>query len=364
MKYLIYSCIITRVSTKGSHMSMVTMKDIADEVGVSRPTVSLVLNSRDSNVRISTSTKEEILAAAKRLGYRPNELARSIKTGKTNIVGFIGGTGGGYVLDTINGISQTLQKRGYLLKLFSLSDNNDFPSIARQCVEQMLCGVICRALTESQLQQLHDELSHLHIPVILVDNSFSHEWCARVVTDDVKGSRLAVRHLAGLGHKRIGHLTVEKVLGFAAMRKTGFIEGMRESGLAISERNIVYVNNPYEITDDFFSALDQLQHKFKPTAIVCSSDPLAIKTELWAYKRGIKIPDELSITGYGDLDYSQIACPPLTTIAQPFGRMGRRATEKLMEMIEKNKIEQSDELLSVELIIRESTGPVAGEARR
>ena len=73
---------------------MVTMKDIANEVGVSRPTVSLVLNSRDTNVRISDSTRDEIHAAARRLGYRPNELARSIKTEKTNIVGFIGGAGG------------------------------------------------------------------------------------------------------------------------------------------------------------------------------------------------------------------------------------------------------------------------------
>jgi LacI family transcriptional regulator len=340
------------------------MKDIANEVGVSRPTVSLVLNSRNTNVRISDSTRDEVHAAAKRLGYRPNELARSVKTGKTNIVGFIGGTEGGYVMDTISGISQTLQQRGYLLKLFSLSGNDDFPTIARQCIEQMLCGVICRALSESQLQQLHDELSPLNIPVILVDNSFSHDWCARVVSDDVEGVKLAVRHLANLGHKRIGHLTVENTDGFAAMRKTGFIEGMQEGGLTVSEKNVAYVNNFHEITDAFCAALDRFHHKFKPSAIVCSSDPLAMKAELWAFRRGIKIPDDLSITGYADLDYSQVTCPPLTKIAQPFRRMGQRATEKLMEMIEKTKIKQTDELLSVELIIRESTGPVAGEARR
>jgi DNA-binding LacI/PurR family transcriptional regulator len=340
------------------------MKDIANEVGVSRPTVSLVLNSRDTNVRISTNTKEEIFAAAKRLGYRPNELARSIKTGKTNIVGFIGPIGGGFVMETINGISQTLQQRGYLLKLFSVSGNDDFPAIARQCVEQMLCGVICRALSESQLQQLHDELSPLNIPVLLVDNSFSHDWCARVVTDDVEGSRLAVRHLTAIGHKRIGHLTVENSVGFAAMRKRGFSEGMQETGLSVSEKNIAYVASDYDITDDFYVVLEQFQRKFKATAIVCSSDPLAIKAELWAFRRGIKIPDDLSITGYGDLDYSRIACPPLTTVAQPFYRMGARASEKLLEMIEKAEINQTDELIKVELIIRESTGPVAGETRR
>ena len=341
---------------------MVTMKDIANEVGVSRPTVSLVLNSRDTNVRISDSTRDEVHAAAKRLGYRPNELARSIKTGKTNIVGVVGGFSGSYGLDTIIGISQTLQSRDYLLKLFLLSENVDFPAIARQCVEQMLCGVICRGLNETQLQQLNDELSPLNIPVILVDNSFSHDWCARVVSDDVEGSKLAARHLAGLGHKRIGHLTVENTSGFAAMRKTGFIDGMQEVGLPVSEKNIAYVTNLYEITDDFCAVLDRFHRKFKPTAIVCSADPLAMKTELWAFRRGIKIPEDLSITGYGNLDYSQIACPPLTTVAQSFTRMGQRASEKLIEMIEKTKIKQTDELLKAELIIRESSGPVGGRS--
>ena len=147
----------------------------------------------------------------------------------------------------------------------------------------------------------------------------------------------------------------------SAMRKTGFIEGMREAGLTVSEKNIAYVGHFYEITEEFCTALDRYQRKFKATAIVCSSDPLAIKTELWAFRRGIKIPGDLSITGYGDLDYSQIACPPLTTVAQSFGRMGARATEKLMEMIEKTKIKQTDEMLKVKLIIRESTGRVSDQ---
>lgn len=330
------------------------MQDIANKAGVSKGTVSYVLNGKQEKARINRETCARVIAIAESLGYRRNAIAQSMKTGKTNVIGFIGGLGGEYVMGIIRGINDCIQDNGYLIKLMGLKHKEDFKKIARQCVEQRLSGVICRALSEDELEILHQELQPHSIPIVLVDNSFSHNWCPRVISDDKMGISLAVKHLTGLGHTRIGHLTAKDNSGFIELRKEGFESSMSEHGLGVSEANICRIENLLETTPEMHKAFDKFFREFEPTAIVCASDPLAMKLIQWAYKRNIKIPDKLSLTGFANLDYTLSSAPALTTIEQPFEKLGKRAAEKLMEVI-KGKTEQRDELLPVKLIVREST---------
>ncbi|MBN2642171.1 MAG: LacI family DNA-binding transcriptional regulator [Victivallales bacterium] len=336
---------------------MVTMKDVAQEAGVSRPTVSLVLSGRDTAVRISTSTREHILKTAERLGYRRNELATSMKTGKTNIIGFIGGIEEEYVLRIISGINDTLSEAGFLLKMFPINDDKaDVKFLARQCVEQMVSGVICRALQEDDLAVIRAELEPHDISVVLVDNSFSHEWCGRVISDDATGMVEAVRHLAELGHSRVGHITHDTGSGFVALRREGFIKGMRECNLDCPPECFSYIECVNELTPKISVEFERFMREYCPTAIICATDPIAMKFLQWAYKHKIRVPDQVSVTGFADLTMSMWASPALTTVHQPFRTMGQRAAVKILEMCRDDNNGVKDELIPVTLVIRDSTG--------
>lgn len=336
---------------------MVTMQDIADSVKVSRGTVSYVLNGKHKKAKISETTKDQILIAAEKMGYRRNAVAQSMKTGKTNMVAFIGWIGQEYVMKIIQGINKELAERGYTLKMMSLEwSYNDIAQIARKCVEQMADGVICMGLRDDHFDIVQKELKHHNIPIVLVDNNSPNSSYPRILSDDINGEIIAVKHLAELGHRRIGHITIGPC-GFVELRKAGFIEGMRECGLECTEDNFAYVDNFFEVTEEIYAAFDSFMQSFAPTAITFASDNLAMKFLQWAYMRGIKVPDDISIVGFANLDLTTYSSPALTTIGQPFKQMGAAAASRIIDLISNDPAKEHvpDEKLPVKLIIRNST---------
>ena len=350
----------TRVNMKkNTYKSIINMKEIARQAGVTRTTVSYVLNERyKKDLKITDQVVQKVFAISKKLGYRRNALACLIKKGNSNIIGFlgdIGEQGNAYMTGMLKGMTETLQDNNYLLKLFSLTDQN-FKELCRQCVEQRLGGVICRLSDELKLEYLRREFAHYKIPVVLLGNSIQHDWCSRVITDDISGITLALEHLVSLGHRKIGHLTIDVEMGLVIARREGFIKGLKIAGIPFKKKSIFSIPPGFAMHKDYYALFDNFFKSFKPTAVICASDALAMKLEIWAYARGVRIPEALSITGFGNQDFSLLACPPLTTIAQPMALMGKRAAEIILEIAEKKEISYSDELLPVKLVIRESTG--------
>lgn len=335
----------------------VTMKDVARKAGVSQPTVSAALGGKPSGVRVGEEARRRIHEAAEALGYRGNAMARSMKTGKSMVLGFVGPfSNEGYVLEMLAGVCLAAQRRGYLVKLFPLRHGEDDGLVFRQCVEQCLEGVVFRNSDELALEALCQELAPNHIPLVQLDNVIHRDWRAVVGTDDLDGMRQAVRHLAALGHRRIGHLTAVSTSSFVATRQCGFELGLRELGLEATVGATLRLPGHFELREDlFFPPLDAYFERFAPTALACATDPLAIKLLNWARTRGVDVPGRLSVTGYGGVDYSQISSPPLTTVAQPFEAMGARAAEKLLEIVEDGITRQDDEFLPVKLIVRGTT---------
>lgn len=331
------------------------MQDIANKAGVSKGTVSYVLNGKQEKARINQETCAKVIAIAEKMGYRRNAVAQSMKTGKTNMVAFIGGIGDEYVMKIIKGINTELAAKDYLLKMMSIEwGGKDISKVARQCVEQMVSGVICRALSEEHLEMIKQEFQPHNIPVVLVDNSFSHDWCPRVVSDDFTGEIMAVKHLYELGHRRIGHLTTDETKGFTVLRKSGFEQGMKECGLECGKDNFAYIKNLIEVSEDDHKSFQFLLNTFKPTAIVCASDPIAMKFMQWSYRCKLQIPEDISVVGYANLDLTRYASPGLTTIKQPFKEMGVHAARKIIDVITHGK-NGEDEYLPVKLICRDST---------
>lgn len=334
----------------------ITMKDIAAAAATSRATVSLVLNGRSNDLRIAETTRLRVLEAARRLGYRRNELARAVKRGRSNVIAFIGGSGGSYVMDIITGINAGLQENNFLLKMFLLNRHTDFADVTRQCLEQMVAGVICRALPPEELEQLRIDLAPAEIPVIQVDNSFSLEWCGRVVSDDVAGGRLAVEHLLTLGHRRIGLLTIADHTGYAVLRRQGYREAMIAAGLSVDQNLELAIPQSLEWTGEQQQKLTGYLLEQRPTAVFCVADPLAMKMLLAAQRCGLQVPGNLSVVGYAGLDYTGFSAPPLTTIEQPFAAMGRTAAEHLIAAVNRNAPAPLPDLkLPVRLVLRQST---------
>ncbi len=336
---------------------MANMKDIAVAAGVSQSTVSFVLSGRyQKDLKISPEVVQKVKDVAAKLHYRRNAVASAMQQGRTNIVGFIGNfgeVGHSYVLRLLNGVSKALQNRGYLLKMFSL-DGFDFADICRLCVEQQLCGVITRFLSQEQDALLRQEMSTYNIPVIMLGNSFSDGWCAKVVSDDVAGSILAVDHLVSLGHQRIGFLTQRSNWCAFDMRAEGYSKGLAKNKLSAPSSDFLYFDQDLKMTEDDYLGVDDYYQNYHPTALICASDILAMKLLIWAHKRKIGVPEKLSVVGFGNIDNSILTSPPLTTIAHPYEAMGQRSVEKLLELVE-HKTRQKDELLPVELVIRETT---------
>ncbi|MEI8245708.1 MAG: LacI family DNA-binding transcriptional regulator [Lentisphaerota bacterium] len=332
---------------------MVTMKEIALKSGVTQPTVSVVLNNKKTTVRISPVTRAKILATAESMGYRVNEIARSVKTGKTNTIGVIGVLCSFHCMEIINGISETASARNCTLKLWPCSTLEEVKSAARKCAEQRLGGVICRSLTEEELTAVQTEFKQFGIPVvILVGSGFIPDGCSSVNSGEFDGAVKAVEYLRHLGHCRIGYVTTRYSGKFNERRLNGYIEAMRRNGGQEKSIQVVEISNNDLLPEGDKIKLLAFIRRNRLTACFCGADSLAMKVAYVAEAAGFRIPEDLSIVGFGGTDYSAFANPPLTTVHESFREMGRQAARVLIQTMENPNFPAEKVEIATELVIR------------
>ena len=341
-------------------MSVVTMMDVAQAAKVSRTTVSMVLNGTDEKWRISDKTREHILSTAERLGYRKNLIARSMVTGRTNVIGIVGTLDHSFGADILRGISEIAGNDAYSIKYFRGETNEELAEIAKACVGQRLSGVISHI--DEFDSNLSSELSGAKIPMVHVDNIFPDALSSCVCSDDFSGAEQVVEHLYNLGHRKISYVTTALNHLYAKIRYDGFLAGMEKYGLKFDNTQLGLTDFKTEITNDFRKIIAKIINS-EVTAVFCSGDPLAVKVLKIAVEDGIKIPEELSIVGFADLDYAQWSVPALTTVRQPFVEMGRVATKILLSEIN-DKAPCRKIKLPIELVVRQSTAKVPSEKHR
>ena len=339
------------------------MNEIARKVGVSRPTVSYILNGKASRIQISPETRRRVLGVAEECGYRRNDVARAIATGRTRSIGFvimdIGNEVAGRLLQ---GALNAAQENGFQVRI--LGTGGDERELPRKCVELRLEGVICSHLPDALLDQLGQELTKHAIPGVMVDSSFERPGFFRVISADEPGIRLALEHLASLGHARIGFIGGNPATGSAVLRERGFRAGMRALGLPIPPGYVRKGNWVERDTDPAARAL--LAQRNRPTAIVCASDYMAATVLRVASRLGVRVPQDLSVLGFADVRLAQYVTPALTTVSQPFEEMGRTAMRRLLEVLAKRKRMHQDPAptiaLPTRLVVRESSGPAPARA--
>ena len=329
----------------------VNIHDVAREAGVSVPTVSRAINNRP---RISKETREHVLRVAKKLNYQPNKTARALVTQRSHTIEVIT-TRPKHSLfsSSLASMSQFIRAAGYQITL-SITDPNDFRDRLRSTTAQLTDGVIL-IVPNQDLRISADELIELcaGVPFVqttadLGDNSSS------VIYDQGYGVELAVQHLIDLGHRQIAEISGKPQVFDTQLRHNAWLNTLRKNNIEPGPS----VAGDFMAISGYNAAKELLENNYPFTAIFAGNDRMAIGAINALREYGLRVPEDVSIVGYDNVELGQYMQPPLTTVAQDFDKLGRLAADYLLSLIEDPETPVHQRILSPELIIRQSTQKV------
>lgn len=306
-----------------------TMKDIATLAGVSITTVSHVVNETRA---VSEEAKARVLAAVAATGYTGDAIARSLVTGGgTRSLGLaISLAANPYFAELIRAIEGAASEAGYTLLLGDTHDEaRTEEEVVRTLKSRRIDGLL---LLTSRSSTVLAELPRLGVPVVMVDRLPEGQPLDQVGSENVASMAKLVRHLAKLGHRRIG--LVRGALGFSTSteRVRGYRMGLTRAGLDWDSKLVVSGRSTSELGRVALHRL--LDRKEPPTAVVAANNAMMVGVLHAARERGLRIGSDLALVGYDDVEWADLVDPPLTTLAQPIHEIGRTAVQMLLARIE------------------------------
>lgn len=330
---------------------MTTIKEVAARAGVSSATVSHVLN----NTRyVSDVVKERVQRAMDEMGYRPNVLARSLRQGKTKTLGLI-------LPDSANPfyaeLGHALETSAFL-KNYNLILCNSDSAIDREHLyfDLLLDKQVDGIILDTEEKDPFDIKKRLpaEYPIVLVDRDFSENIFDTVLTDNTLGGYLATRYLIELGHRRIACVTGPMNLLGSVNRLQGYQKALTEFGI-LEDPSLIY-HGDFTASSGHEAAHHLLKLPGLPTAVFVGNDMMAIGFLRSSIEIGLRIPEEISIVGFDNLELGMYMHPTITSFAQPKEEIGEKAIQLLLNRIENPKTPPQRILIPPRIIIRESTG--------
>jgi DNA-binding LacI/PurR family transcriptional regulator len=333
----------------------VTIKDIAKRVGVSHTTVSRALHG---NSLISDETSERIRHMAREMGYQPSAAARSLKTNRSQVLGVIlSSLDDPFFSEILQGIEDSAQESNFSLFIAaSQHDSHRERKIVQTMMEHRVDGVIICSTSFGAEQGR--QLLEYGFPTVVVNNQSAENFRYSIYHDDVDGSRQITRHLIELGHRRIAYLG-NSISGRTTLdRLSGFRQEMEAAGLSLPTEYIHEVPGGGAehgmLVGEYFLSLP-----VRPTAIICFNDLIATGVLKCLHEKQLKIPDDISVTGFDNISFSAYTDPPLTTFDQPKRFIGMEAARLLLGLL--HSTPDADEKVTIlkgSLLVRASTAPV------
>lgn len=335
-------------------MSNLTLEDIAKRAGVSRSTVSRVVNDHP-NVR--EDVRKRVKEVIRLTGYQPHAAARTLASQRSWMLGLVLPRSVSsfftdpYFPRLTQGIAQTCNQYNYTLGLFLISTKEDeetiFPRVSRK---GLLDGIL---LQSDQLgDQLTEQVIQSNIPLVIIGRPFYNKDVSYIDVDNINGAFIAVSHLIRLGYQRIATITGVATRTVSIDRKEGYIKALSERGRNIDESLIV--EGDFTEAGGYYAMMKLLPQK--PDAVFAASDIMAIGAMRAVREAGLRVPEDIAFVGFDDLPLATLPEPRLTTIRQPVYQFGVKAVEILLDLIE-NGIEPPRRIImDTELIIRNSCG--------
>ena len=330
---------------------MVTIKDIAQLAGVSKTTVSKVLNKKDQ--KISNATRKKILAIVKEKNYTPNKMAQSLVTKKTKTIGvIIPDIRNPFFTDIVRGVEDKAIKEDYNIILCNTDENPQKEIKAfNALLQKMVDGIIFAPSSKMDLNSKQYGLSTK--PIVLVDKKLQIENLKGIVSlDNEEGTFLQVNHLVENNHKKILYLSGPLKNEITRDRIKGYKKALEQANIKYDENLVIQGEYSLEWGYEIIKSLKRLNF----TAICAANDLIAIGAMKALKERNVNIPKDISVVGFDDIQTSNIIEPQLTTINQNSYNMGYESANILIKNLQENKLNDIQKIVfKPELIIRSST---------
>jgi LacI family transcriptional regulator len=347
---------------------MVTMRDVAEDSGFSPATVSIVLNNAPLARYIAPATKKRIEEVAKKLGYRPNAMARFLRSKRSHTVGLVFfDITDPFCTPVLRGIENALYQSSYV-PIFADAHNqrNRFERYLEMLLEHHVEALI--VVANWLVVDIHvlADLSKRNIPAATIGWELPGDTVSSVMVDNETGGRMALEHLHQLGHRKIAFIRGPKMLIDSAPRWRGVQKFAHATNLEIDPALVLQLPDSFDPNSGFEGGQrlteELLQKKKKFTALMAFDDLTALGAIRALTKAGVKVPEQCSVTGFDDVALSALSAPSLTTVRQPLEAMGTNAVNIVMEGIkaglEKREWNSVRQKMNPELVIRESTRTV------
>lgn len=334
---------------------MCKMTDVARLADVSVATVSAVING---TARVSSALTERVQNAMEALDYHPDQIARSLKIGKSRAVGMIiPDVANEFYSGVMRGVEDVARQNGYsVIFCNSNEDSEQERLLLGELFARRVDGVV---LASADPHGAYDRLNRRRFPLVFIDRIPQDACCCAVATDNAEAAQAAVRHLIDLGHNRIAIIGGPLRLSPFISRLEGFRRAMQEANLVVRDS---YMKEAMpNVEDGYRCTLELLRLAEPPTAIFACNNKLMLGIIRALLELHVRVPQRISVIGFDDFLAAEYLSPALTTVAQPMFDLGRVAMERLLRMMREGSpagpTDADIVLLKAALIIRQSTAP-------
>jgi LacI family transcriptional regulator len=337
----------------------VSIREVAAHAGVSVATVSNVLNRPEI---VARPTRDRVLAAISELGFVRNESARQLRVGRSRMIGLV-------VLDVANpfftdlarGVEDEANKAGLAVILCNSDDQESKEKRYLELLEEhRVQGVLITPVVGAATQLAR--LQRRGIPVVLVDSRSPSRGQCSVAVDDIMGGDLAISHLLAVGHERIAYVAGPATFRQVADRYEGAMRALRRTGRAQAALEVIETDalnvSAGQRAGEWITAMSAPS---RPTGVFCANDLIALGVLQEMTRSRVRVPEDISIVGYDDIDFAAAAAVPLTSVRQPRAQLGHTAARLLLEEAADDDTHQHRQVIfEPELVIRQSTQPYVG----
>lgn len=335
-------------------MRKVSLDSIAKELGVSKTLVSLVLNGRGDKNGISKDTQKRVLDLAKKLNYKPNLIARGLRTGKSNILGLIvADIGNPFYAKLARGIEDKASKEGYDLIICSSDEKVDREAkLINMLRDRQIDGLLISSTQDSKSETIN--LINEEFPVVLIDRYFPNLEANAIVVDNKGAAYDAVKHLIDQNYRKIALMTITPShISSLHERFEGYKNALTDEKINVEDKLIYEV--PFnDIKNGVKDAIDTFISQ-QAEAIFTLNNNLTLASLEYMQKQKIIIPDDVALLSFDDLDLFKLSNPPITSISQPLAEICDESVNLLIDVILNKRTEKKQIILNTDLKIRKST---------